>query len=71
MSTIEDLATAIDRAIDDCPIDEVVSVITGAFVSMLIGIVRHKGGNPDQQIDIDGGENRNITIHPTKIKEPA
>lgn len=42
------------------------SLITGAFVGLALGIVESKGGDRDKEIHIDGGENRDITIHAPK-----
>lgn len=49
----EDVATAL-------------SVLTGCFVSLTLEVLRRKGHVPDGDIHIDGGDQRDITIHPQK-----
>jgi len=43
------------------------SVLTGCFVSMTLEVLRQKGHVPDGDIKIDGGDQRDITIHPPKV----
>jgi len=42
------------------------SVLTGCFVSLTLEVLRRKGHVPDGDIKIDGGDQRDITIHPPK-----
>lgn len=42
------------------------SVLTGCFVSLTLEVLRRKGHLPDGDIKIDGGDQRDITIHPPK-----
>jgi hypothetical protein len=42
------------------------SVLTGCFVSLTLEVLRRKGHVPDGDIKIDGGDRRDITIHPPK-----
>lgn len=42
------------------------SVLTGCFVSLTLEVLRRKGHVPEGDIKIDGGEQRDITIHPPK-----
>lgn len=65
MSVLVELAEAIGRAIDENPSDALV-VITGAFVGLVVAAVRDNGHEPDLEIHIDGGRERDITIHPPK-----
>lgn len=51
--------------VDESP-SEALSVITGCFVSLTLGLLRSRGHEPDGDIKIDGGENRDITIHAPK-----
>ena len=44
------------------------SGITFEF-SLTLEVLRRKGHVPDGDIKIDGGDQRDITIHPPKIKE--
>lgn len=66
MSALEELGEAIGRAVDENPTDTL-AVITGAFVSLAVAAVRAKGHEPDRQILIDGGLERDITIHAPKV----
>lgn len=42
------------------------SVLTGCFVGLTIQVLRQQGHVPDGDIKIDGGDQRDITIHPEK-----
>lgn len=42
------------------------SAVTGCFVGLVIEVVRRNGEVPDGEIRIDGGAQRDITIHPPK-----
>ena len=53
-------------ALDSAPVDEVLSILTGAFVALTVELVRRSGHNIEQAIEINGGKDRNITIHPPK-----
>lgn len=66
MSALNDLGTAIERALDECPVSDVLSVLTGSFVGLTIELVRRQGCETDKDITIDGGMERNITIHAPK-----
>lgn len=39
---------------------------TGTFVSLLIATMKLHGHDPDREIRVDGGENRDITVHAPK-----
>jgi hypothetical protein len=41
-------------------------VATGAFVSLLIAVMELHGHDTDREIRVDGGENRDITVHAPK-----
>lgn len=69
MSTIEDLGNAIDRAIDDCDVGEILTLLTGVFVGLTVELARRHGADTDKQITIDGGKSRDITIHAPKNGE--
>lgn len=63
---LENLGNAIRRALDEEPVADVLSVLTGAFVSLTVELVRRQGHDVSQKIEIDGGTERNITIHAPK-----
>lgn len=44
------------------------SIATGVFVSLTLSYLRARGQDADKEITIDGGENRDITIHAAKVK---
>ncbi|NYT62396.1 hypothetical protein H0A66_08735 [Alcaligenaceae bacterium] len=44
------------------------SIATGVFVSLTLAVMRGEGLDVDRQIYIDGGDQRDITIHATKKK---
>lgn len=67
-TAIGKLGAAIERALDDAPVSDVLSILTGAFVSLTLELVRRQGYDVSRQIKIDGGHNRDITIH--EPKEP-
>ena len=47
------------------------SVLTGCFVSLTLEVLRRKGHVPDGDIKINGGDQRDITIHPPKVPPNA
>ena len=44
------------------------SLITGLFVGVVEHAIEEKGGNPNLEIVIDGGVNRNITLSAIKAE---
>ena len=44
-------------------------IITGVFVSFVLTLVEKSGHDKSKSITLDGGDKRNITIHPEKIAE--
>lgn len=68
-AAIEALGEAIDRALDDAPVTDVLAFITGVFVGLTLELVRRKGHDVDKEIRIDGVEQRDITIHAPKVMQ--
>lgn len=66
MSPIEKLGQAISEALDKAPAADVLTVITGAFVGLTLEMVRHAGHDVSSPITVDGGKQRDITIHAAK-----
>lgn len=66
MTEIEKLGQAISDALDKAPAADVLTLLTGAFVSLTVELVRRQGYDVDREIRIDGGERRYITIHAPK-----
>ena len=46
-------------------------MLTGCFVSLTLEVLRRKGHVPDGDIKINGGDQRDITIHPPKVPPNA
>jgi hypothetical protein len=63
MSDLTKLADAIDQALETCPVADVLTVLTGCFVGLTIEVVRRSGNDVSKEIKIDGGDQRDITIH--------
>ena len=68
---INRLGAAIERALDTAPVADVLSVLTGAFVSLTLEVVRRNGHDASGAIKVDGGPNRDITIHAPKAQAAA
>lgn len=66
MSALEKLAEAISTSLEEAPTHEVLAIITGTFVALTVELVRRNGDDSDKQITIDGGHERDITIHAVK-----
>lgn len=64
--TTDSISTAIEDALKTTPASEVLAILTGAFVGLTVELVRRQGHDADKQIMVDGGEKRDITIHPVK-----
>jgi hypothetical protein len=63
---IDRLGQAISDALDEAPAADVLIVITGAFVGLTVEMVRRAGHDVDKAITVDGGKQRDITIHAPK-----
>lgn len=68
---LEAIGDAIMAALEACPAEEVLQVVTGSFVGLTVEIVRRKVGSEalEKPITINGCGNRNITIHPAQKPE--
>ncbi len=56
---------ALVRLVDESP-SQALCIVTGAFVSLTLIMLEANGHKPEGDISIDGGENRDITIHAPK-----
>lgn len=65
-AAIEALGEAIATAIANADASDVLALLTGSFVALTLELVRREGADPDKLIRLDGGENRDITIHEPK-----
>lgn len=61
------LHDAISNALRDADVSDVLSLITGTFVGLTLEVIRRQGYDVDKEIKVDGGKNRDITIHPPKV----
>lgn len=55
-----------ERALMDLAREDVsiaLSVLTGCFVGLTLEVLRRQGHAPEGDIKIDGGDQRDITIH--------
>lgn len=68
---LEQLRDAIAQSLLLCRVSDVLSVITGTFVSLTTEVVRRAGHDTDREIKVDGGDQRDITIHAPKAKAQA
>ncbi|MCA8017755.1 hypothetical protein [Burkholderia metallica] len=66
---IETLGAAIERALDDAPVTDVLAILTGAFVGLTIELIRREGHDVNKEIRVDGGQERDITIHAPKVTQ--
>lgn len=60
------MGEAIENALDACNVADVLSIITSAFVGLTVELVRRQGEDTNKPIIIDGGDQRDVTIHPPK-----
>lgn len=65
-TAIEKLGTAIVQALNEAPATDVLSILTGSFVSLTLELLRRQGHDVTTAIKIDGGSERDITIHAPK-----
>ena len=69
MSAAENFENALVRLVEE-DAQTALCLVTGAFVGLTLELIRRQGHEPVGDVLIDGGENRNITIHAAK-KEVA
>ena len=63
---IDKLGAAIELALDEAPASDVLSVLSGAFVGLTVELVRRQGHDVSKEIKVDGGRQRDVTIHAPK-----
>lgn len=66
MNALDNIVDAIKRALEEVPVADVLSVLTGAFVGLTVEVVRRQGHEAEKTITVDGGDKRDITIHAGK-----
>lgn len=67
----DDFTDAFDRFLGQVGMADAMSVATGMFVSLVVGYLKHKGEDIDKAITINGGDQRDITIHAPKAAQSA
>lgn len=71
--SLEKMSAAISKALDDCSVSDVLTVLTGCFVGLTVELVRRHQGEAatNNEIKVDGGAERDITIHAPKTAQRA
>lgn len=70
-SGIEKLGQTIEEDLDELPVSDVLSVLISAFVGVTLAVCKQQGHDTNLPIKIDGGEQRDVTIHPPKGPDHA
>lgn len=60
------LSDAIAQALKTHPAADVLTIITGCFVGLTLELVRRSGNDVEKEITINGGKQRDVTIHAPK-----
>lgn len=67
MSALDDLGNAVHAALKEETVDDVLALLTGCFVGLTLEVLRRNGHDDESKdIHIDGGSERDITIHAKK-----
>lgn len=65
MNAVENFENALLRLVEE-DAQTALCLVTGAFVSLTLELIRRQGHEPVGDVLIDGGESRDITIHAAK-----
>lgn len=65
---LEAITEAVGNALAEASVTEVLAVVTGVFVGLTVELVRRQGHDVSKEIKVDGGQQRDITIHAPKVK---
>lgn len=60
------LNKSIAHALEMAPAPDVLNLLTGHFVGLTVELVRRQGLDGSKEIQLDGGSQRDITIHRPK-----
>lgn len=65
---IANMCKGVEAALEECSPSHVLAVLTGCFVGLVVEVVRRHEGEASalKEIKIDGGKQRDITIHASK-----
>lgn len=67
----DDFDAAFDRLLNQVGIADAMQIATSIFVSLVVGYAKHKGHDSNLPILINGGNQRDITIHAPKARGAA
>lgn len=64
MDAVDKFGEDITRLVteSECSLDELLEILTGAFIGIATSYVERRGGNPEREILIENGL-RNVTVH--------
>jgi hypothetical protein len=65
----DEFMAAFDKFLDKAGVADAMTVATTIFVSLVVSYAESKGADTNQPIEIDAGEQRDITIHPPKAMQ--
>lgn len=65
-SAIDKLGAAIETALSEAPTTDVLSILTASLVGLTVELARRNGHDERREIKIDGGNQRDVTIHARK-----
>lgn len=68
---IDNFRAALDTFVEEAEADVALALITGAFVGLVKAVMESNGLDTGGEILIQGGPNRDITIHAEKPKATA
>lgn len=66
MDALDKLEAAMREAIETQSLENCLAAATGMFVGLVIACAEARGTDPSKTIHIDGGAQRDITIHAEK-----
>lgn len=67
----DDFKVAFDRLLHQVGVADAMQIATSIFVSLVVHYTEHKGYDSNKQITINGGNQRDITIHAPKARGAA
>lgn len=67
----DEFLAAFRKFMDQTSVADAMSVATGMFVSLVVGYTEQQGEDGSKSITVDGGDQRDITIHAVKDKSAA
>lgn len=73
-TALDDIAAAVERAIDLCPANHVLSTVTGCLVGLVEALAEGNGADPSKAVVLQAGfGSRDVTIHernPDNLRTP-